>query len=131
MSFNLDMHVLVVDDYKTVIRIIRNLLGQIGFTNIHEAMDGQEALRVLESKKIDFIISDWNMEPMSGYELLKRIRAAEGKYYQKIPFMMVTAETKAENVVMAKKARVNNYIIKPFNLETMKMKIGAIFNVKL
>jgi two-component system chemotaxis response regulator CheY len=130
MSIDKNMQTLVVDDYKTVIRIIRNLLGQIGFTNIHEAMDGTEALEVLDSKKIDFVISDWNMEPMSGYELLKQIRASD-KYYKNIPFMMVTAETKAENVVAAKKAGVNNYIIKPFNLDTMKMKIGAVFNTEL
>lgn len=130
MSIDKNMQILVVDDYKTVIRIIKNLLSQIGFTNMHEAMDGTQALEVLNSKKIDFVISDWNMEPMSGYELLKRIRASD-KYYKDIPFMMVTAETKAENVVMAKKAGVNNYIIKPFNLDTMKMKIGAIFNVTL
>lgn len=130
MSIDKNMQILVVDDYKTVIRIIKNLLGQIGFTNLHEAMDGTQALEVLNKQKIDFVISDWNMEPMSGYELLKQIRASD-KYYKNIPFMMVTAETKAENVVMAKKAGVNNYIIKPFNLETMKMKIGAVFNVKL
>lgn len=130
MSIDKNMQILVVDDYKTVIRIIKNLLGQIGFTNIHEAMDGTQALEVLNKQKIDFIISDWNMEPMSGYELLKQVRASD-KYYKDIPFMMVTAETKAENVVLAKKAGVNNYIIKPFNLETMKMKIGAIFNVQL
>lgn len=130
MSIDKNMQILVVDDYKTVIRIIRNLLGQIGFNNIHEAMDGTQALDILNKQKIDFVISDWNMEPMSGYELLKQVRASD-KYYKNIPFMMVTAETKAENVVMAKKAGVSNYIIKPFNLETMKMKIGAIFNTQL
>ncbi|MDG1287298.1 MAG: response regulator [Rickettsiales bacterium] len=130
MAFSKNMHILVVDDYKTVIRIIKNLLGQIGFTNLHEAMDGTQALEILNTQKIDFVISDWNMEPMSGYELLKKIRNSD-KYYKDIPFMMVTAETKAENVVMAKKAGVNNYIIKPFNLETMKLKIGAVFNVQL
>ena len=125
MSFNKDMQILVVDDYKTVIRIIRNLLSQMGMNNVHEAMDGTQALEVLDSKKIDFVISDWNMEPMSGYELLKRIRASD-KYYKNIPFMMVTAETKAENVVMAKKAGVNNYIVKPFNAETLKTKMSSV-----
>ena len=117
------MKVLVVDDYNTMRRIIRNLLGQIGYTDVDEAEDGSQALSKLRKGEFDLIISDWNMEPMSGYELLKEVRADER--LKKLPFVMVTAESKTDNVIAAKKAGVNNYIVKPFNAATLEAKINA------
>lgn len=125
MAVDLSMPVLVVDDYKTMIRIIRNLLKQLGFTDVDDAADGQEAFGKLQEKKYGLVISDWNMEPMTGYELLKEVRADEG--LSRTPFIMVTAESKTENVIAAKKAGVNNYIVKPFNAATLKAKIDAVF----
>lgn len=119
------MPVLVVDDYKTMVRIIRNLLSQLGFSDVDEAMDGTEALQKLRQRTYGLIISDWNMEPMSGYELLKEVRQ-DGRL-TRTPFIMVTAESKAENVVAAKQAGVNNYIVKPFNAATLKSKIDTVF----
>ncbi|MGK2741506.1 response regulator [Tepidicaulis sp. LMO-SS28] len=124
MAVDLSMPVLVVDDYKTMIRIIRNLLKQLGFTNVDDAADGSEALAKLRSKKYGLVISDWNMEPMTGYELLKEVRADTD--LAALPFIMVTAESKTENVIAAKKAGVNNYIVKPFNAATLKQKISAV-----
>lgn len=121
------MPILVVDDYKTMIRIIRNLLKQLGFENVDEASDGTEALAKLKERKYGLIISDWNMEPMTGYELLQRVRA-DGDIGQ-TPFIMVTAESKTENVIAAKKAGVSNYIVKPFNAQTLKGKIDTVFQV--
>lgn len=120
------MKILVVDDYPTMRRILRNLLTQIGYTDIEEAGDGNEALTKLRAGRHDLIISDWNMEPMSGLQLLKEVRGISemaGK-----PFIMVTAETKTENVLEAKKAGANNYIVKPFNAETLKAKIAQVIN---
>lgn len=108
-----------------MIRIIRNLLKQLGFENIDDAADGAEALGKLKEKSYGLIISDWNMEPMTGYELLKEVRADD--VLAKTPFIMVTAESKTENVIAAKKAGVNNYIVKPFNAATLKNKINAVF----
>ncbi len=125
MALDLSMQVLVVDDYKTMIRIIRNLLKQLGFENIDDAADGEEALGKLKLKSYGLVISDWNMEPMTGYELLKEVRSDE--VLAKTPFIMVTAESKTENVIAAKKAGVNNYIVKPFNAATLKAKINAVF----
>ena len=126
MAVDLSMAVLVVDDYSTMIRIIRNLLKQIGFENIDDASDGSEALTKMRAgKRYGLVISDWNMEPMTGYELLKEVRADPG--LSKTPFIMVTAESKTENVIAAKKAGVNNYIVKPFNAQTLKTKIEAVF----
>ena len=125
MALNLAMEVLVVDDYQTMIRIIRNLLKQLGFENIDDAADGAEALGKLKEKSYGLIISDWNMEPMTGYELLKEVRADD--VLAKTPFIMVTAESKTENVIAAKKAGVNNYIVKPFYAATLKSKINAVF----
>jgi two-component system chemotaxis response regulator CheY len=125
MSVDLSMPVLVVDDYNTMIRIIRNLLKQIGFADIDDAADGSAALARMREKKYGLVISDWNMEPMTGYELLKEVRADPG--LSKTPFIMVTAESKTENVIAAKKAGVNNYIVKPFNAATLKTKIEAVF----
>ena len=120
------MPVLVVDDYKTMIRIIRNLLKQLGFENVEDAADGQEALEKMKKadQKFGLVISDWNMEPMTGYELLREVRADDG--LKATPFIMVTAESKTENVVAAKRAGVNNYIVKPFNAATLKSKIAAV-----
>jgi two-component system chemotaxis response regulator CheY len=125
MSVDHTMPILVVDDYKTMIRIIRNLLKQIGFDDVDEAADGSEALGKMREKKCGLVISDWNMEPMTGYELLKEVRADEK--LSRTPFIMVTAESKTENVIAAKKAGVNNYIVKPFNAQTLKSKIDAVF----
>jgi two-component system, chemotaxis family, chemotaxis protein CheY len=125
MSMDKNMNVLIVDDYKTMLRIIKNLLSQIGFSNVDEATDGGMALTKLKEKKYGLVISDWNMEPMSGYELLQKVRAEEG--LKDLPFIMVTAESKTENVVAAKQAGVSNYIVKPFNAETLKQKIESVF----
>ena len=125
MALNLSMPVLVVDDYKTMVRIIRNLLKQLGFTEIDDASDGVDALGKLRAKKYGLVISDWNMEPMTGYELLKEVRSDET--LSRTPFIMVTAESKTENVIAAKKAGVNNYIVKPFNAQTLKTKIDTVF----
>ena len=124
MAVDLSMPVLVVDDYQTMIRIIRNLLTQLGFKNIEEAKDGRQALEKMNGAKFGLVISDWNMEPMTGYELLQRVRASET--LKATPFIMITAESKTENVIAAKKAGVNNYIVKPFNAETLKGKIKAV-----
>ncbi len=118
------MKVLVVDDYNTMRRIIRNLLSQIGYNDVDEAEDGSAALAKLRRGSYGLVISDWNMEPMTGYELLKEVRADEK--LKSMPFIMVTAESKTENVVAAKKAGVNNYIVKPFNAATLEQKINAI-----
>lgn len=118
------MKILVVDDYATMRRIVRNLLTQIGYTDIDEAGDGVSALAKLRESKFGLIISDWNMEPMTGYELLLKVRADDG--LKRTPFIMVTAESKTENVIAAKKAGVNNYIVKPFNAATLKQKITAV-----
>jgi two-component system chemotaxis response regulator CheY len=125
----LDSKVLVVDDYNTMRRIVRNLLTQIGFKDIDEAEDGSSALQKLRGGKFDLIISDWNMEPMSGLQLLREVRSDAS--LAKIPFIMVTAESKPENVVTAKEAGVSNYIVKPFNAETLKKKIEAVFNTTI
>ncbi len=124
MAVDLSMQVLVVDDYKTMIRIIRNLLKQLGFENVDEAEDGSAALAKMRSKQYGLVISDWNMEPMTGYELLKEVRADDR--LKETPFIMVTAESKTENVVAAKKAGVNNYIVKPFNAATLKGKMASV-----
>jgi two-component system chemotaxis response regulator CheY len=125
MAVDPSMPVLVVDDYKTMIRIIRNLLKQLGFANVDEAGDGSAALELMRQKDYGLVISDWNMEPMTGYELLREVRADDR--LSRTPFIMVTAESKTDNVVAAKKAGVNNYIVKPFNAATLKAKIDAIF----
>ena len=124
MSLNLSIPILVVDDYQTMIRILRNLLKQIGFQDVDDASDGTAALAKLREKQYGLVISDWNMEPMTGYELLQNVRADDK--LREIPFIMVTAEAKTENVVAAKKAGVNNYIVKPFNAATLKSQIEAV-----
>ena len=125
MAIDLATPVLVVDDYKTMIRIIRNLLKQLGFSEVDDAADGTEALEMMKRRKYGLVISDWNMEPMTGYELLKEVRGDDT--LNRTPFIMVTAESKTENVIAAKKAGVNNYIVKPFNAATLKAKIDAVF----
>ena len=120
----LNIQVLVVDDYATMRRIIRNLLNQIGFQKIEEASDGADALTKLRAGQFGLVISDWNMEPMTGLQLLKEVRA--DIRLKGTPFIMVTAESKTENVVAAKEAGVNNYIVKPFNAETLKKKIESV-----
>jgi two-component system chemotaxis response regulator CheY len=126
MAVDLTMPVLVVDDYNTMIRILRNLLKQLGFEDIDDAADGSAALEKMREKKYGLVISDWNMEPMTGYDLLKEVRADPG--LATTPFIMVTAESKTENVIAAKKAGVNNYIVKPFNAQTLQTKIEAVFS---
>jgi len=121
---HLNSSVLVVDDYGTMRRIIRNLLTQIGFTNIDEAPDGATALGKLRERSFGLVISDWNMEPMTGLQLLQEVRA--DSKLKPLPFIMVTAESKTENVVAAKQAGVSNYIIKPFNADTLKKKIESV-----
>lgn len=124
MAVDKNMTILIVDDYKTMLRIIRNLLKQLGFNNVEEATDGAEALKVLQSSDIKLVISDWNMEPMTGLELLKQVRADER--LKTMPFIMITAESKTENVIAAKQAGVNNYIVKPFNAATLKTKMSSV-----
>jgi two-component system chemotaxis response regulator CheY len=119
------MNVLIVDDYSTMLRIIKNLLKQLGFNNVDEATDGTMALEKVKIKQYGLVISDWNMEPMTGLQLLKEIRGS-GEAYANVPFIMVTAESKTENVVAAKQAGVNNYIVKPFNAETLKTKMSSV-----
>lgn len=125
MAVDKNMNVLIVDDYNTMLRIIRNLLKQLGFPNVDEATDGGEAYEMVKKKNYGLIISDWNMEPVSGIDFLRNVRGSEGSYAN-TPFIMVTAESKTENVVLAKQAGVNNYIVKPFNAETLKTKMTAV-----
>jgi len=125
MALDPSMPVLVVDDYSTMVRIIRNLLRQLGFADIDDAGDGAAALAKMQAKRYGLVISDWNMEPMTGFELLREVRANPS--LEQTPFIMVTAESKTENVVAARKAGVNNYIVKPFNAQTLKAKIEAVF----
>ncbi len=125
MAIDHTMPVLIVDDYNTMIRIIRNLLKQLGFVEIDDACDGTAALAKMRNRKYGLIISDWNMEPMTGYDLLQRVRGDEA--LSETPFIMVTAESKTENVIAAKKAGVSNYIVKPFNAQTLRAKIDAVF----
>jgi two-component system chemotaxis response regulator CheY len=125
MAIDYAMPVLVVDDYNTMVRIIRNLLRQLGFESIDDASDGTAALAMMRARKYGLVISDWNMEPMSGYDLLREVRADAA--LADTPFIMVTAESKTENVIAAKKAGVSNYIVKPFNAQTLRNKIEAVF----
>lgn len=124
MAVDMSMPILIVDDYKTMLRIVRNLLKQLGFDNVDEATDGASALAKMRSKSYGLVISDWNMEPMTGFELLKEVRADD--HLKQTPFIMVTAESKTDNVIAAKKAGVNNYIVKPFNAQTLKSKLQAV-----
>jgi two-component system chemotaxis response regulator CheY len=125
MAVDLSMPILVVDDYNTMTRIIRNLLKQLGFIDIDDASDGSAALAKMREREYGLVISDWNMAPMTGYALLQEVRSDPG--LSTIPFIMVTAESKTANVIAAKKAGVSNYIVKPFNAQTLKTKIDAVF----
>ena len=118
------MKILVVDDFPSMRRILRNLLSNIGLSDVEEAADGGEAFAKIQSSKYDLIICDWNMEPVTGLELLRRVRGDATS--AKLPFIMVTAESKTENVIEAKKAGVNNYIVKPFTADVLKAKITAV-----
>ena len=124
MAVDMNMNVLIVDDYKTMLRIIENLLKQLGFKNVLQATDGSAAIKILRETSVGLVISDWNMQPMTGLQLLKEVRADDS--LKGTPFIMITAESKTENVVAAKEAGVNNYIVKPFNAETLKTKISAV-----
>ncbi len=124
MAVEMGMPILIVDDYRTMLRIVRNLLSKLGFTDIDEAADGSQALAMMKSRQYGLIISDWNMQPMTGFELLKTVRADEA--LKAVPFIMVTAESKVENVVAARQAGVNNYIIKPFSAAVLKAKLKAV-----
>ena len=124
MAVDTTMDVLIVDDYSTMLRIVRSLLKQIGFANVDEATDGAQALQKMRLKKYGLVISDWNMEPMTGIEFLREVR--QDPNLKATPFIMVTAESKTENVVEAKKAGVSNYIVKPFNSDTLKGKIAGV-----
>ncbi len=125
MGYDKNMTVLVVDDFSTMRRINKNILKELGFKNILEADDGTTALEVLKSNKVDLIISDWNMPKMTGLEFLKKVRASSE--YKDIPFLMVTAEAQKENIIEAVKAKVSNYIVKPFTAQTLSEKIEKIF----
>jgi two-component system chemotaxis response regulator CheY len=118
------MKFLVVDDMASMVKIIESLLRQLGFRNIETASNGQEALTKLKTTPYDFLLSDWNMQPMNGFELLKAVRADAA--INKIPVILITAESKVENIVAAKQAGVNNYIVKPFNAATLKDKLMTV-----
>ena len=119
------MKIMVVDDMSTMRRIVKNLLKQLGFANVDEAENGQEALIKLRADKFGFVVSNWNMPVMSGIELLRAIRADEG--LKAIPVLMVTAEAQKENIIEAVQAGVSNYVVKPFTAETLQEKMGKIF----
>ena len=127
MAVDPSMPILVVDDYQTMVRIIRNLLKQLGFENVDDASDGNAAIAKMRDKKYGLVISDWNMEPMTGLDLLREVRS-DGAL-KSMPFLMVTAESKTENVLAAKQAGVDNYIVKPFNAETLKGKLESVLGV--
>ena len=124
MAVDKEMSILIVDDYNTMLRIIKNLLRQLGCNNVEEATEGSAALETLRANGFGLVISDWNMEPMTGLQLLKEVRADEDLL--QTPFIMITAESKTENVIAAKEAGVNNYIVKPFNAETLRAKMSAV-----
>jgi two-component system chemotaxis response regulator CheY len=116
--------ILVVDDYATMVRIVRNLLKQIGFENVDDASNGEQALEKIKSKTYGLIFSDWNMEPMSGIDLLHKVRADPATAH--IPFIMVTSESKTDNVMAARRAGVSSYLVKPFNAAQLKAKIDQV-----
>ena len=122
MPLDTKMPILVVDDYQTMVKIVRSMLAQIGFEDVDSASDGQEALTKMREKKYGLVISDWNMEPMNGLDLLRKVRAEQQR---EVRFIMVTAESKTEHVIAARRAGVDNYIVKPFNAQTLQTKIQA------
>jgi two-component system chemotaxis response regulator CheY len=120
-----NMRILIVDDFSTMRRIVKNLLSDLGFTNTAEADDGATALPMLKNEKFDFVVTDWNMPGVTGIDLLKQIRADEKLRH--LPVLMVTAEAKREQIIEAAQAGVNGYIIKPFTAATLQEKLGKIF----
>ncbi|MBX3664145.1 MAG: chemotaxis response regulator CheY [Burkholderiales bacterium] len=120
-----NMKFLVVDDFSTMRRIVRNLLKELGFTNVDEAEDGVVALGKLKSEKFDFVVSDWNMPNMTGIDLLRNIRTDAALKH--LPVLMVTAEAKKENIIEAAKAGASGYVVKPFTAATLDEKLGKIF----
>ena len=120
-----NMRILVVDDFSTMRRIVKNLLGELGFTNIAEADDGKTALPILEQGGIDFLVTDWNMPGMPGIDLLKAVRANEA--IASLPVLMVTAEAKREQIMEAAQAGVNGYVVKPFTADTLREKVDKVF----
>ncbi|MBO6947007.1 MAG: response regulator [Rhodospirillales bacterium] len=124
MAVDLGMKVLIVDDYPTMLKVLRSLLRQLKFTDITEASNAKDALETLREGGFGLVISDWNMEPMSGYELLQEVRADEK--LRDLPFVLVTAESTTEKVIAAKQAGVSNYIIKPYTAETLKTKLVSV-----
>lgn len=122
MSVSMTMPILIVDDYNTMIRIMRNLLRQLGFSNIDEATDGRTALTKLRAKEYGLVISDWNMEPMTGVELLRQVRSVDR--YKAMPFLMVSNDNDSE--IRAAREGANSYIVKPFNAQALKGKIETI-----
>lgn len=122
-----DYPILIVDDYDTMLRILRGMLNSLGFDNIYESRNGYDAFEKIKETKFKLIISDWNMAGMDGLTLLKNVRAYEKS--KDVPFLMITAENKSDNVLAAKSAGANNYILKPFNVNTLKQKLTAIFGL--
>lgn len=122
---NKDMKILVVDDFSTMRRIIKNLLRELGFNNVSEADDGKTGLSALQNSEFDFVITDWNMPGMAGIDLLKAVRADDK--LKSIPVLMVTAEAKKEQIIQAAQSGVNGYVVKPFTAQTLKEKIDKIF----
>jgi two-component system chemotaxis response regulator CheY len=116
--------ILVVDDYKTMVRIVRNLLHQLGFEDVDDAHDGASALAKLRARRYGLVISDWAMEPMNGLELLQQVRA--DPQLKTLPFIMITAENRAERVAKAEQAGANGYIVKPFTAETLSDRIARV-----
>ncbi|MFH1076859.1 MAG: response regulator [Pseudomonadota bacterium] len=125
MGFDVSKKILIVDDFATMRKIVRNILRQLGFTNILEADDGSTALEVLKNEKVDLIMCDWNMPKVSGLQLLKQVRADPN--LKDIPFLMVTAEAQKSNIVEAVQSGVTNYVVKPFTAETIADKFKKVF----
>ncbi|MCK2185128.1 chemotaxis response regulator CheY [Halomonas getboli] len=120
-----NMSILVVDDFPTMRRIVRSLLKELGFTNVEEAEDGQDALNKLKGGGFEFVVSDWNMPNLDGLEMLKQIRADDG--LKELPVLMVTAEAKKENIIAAAQAGASGYVVKPFTSATLEEKLNKIF----
>ncbi|MDT8879161.1 chemotaxis response regulator CheY [Halomonas sp. 1390] len=120
-----NMSILVVDDFPTMRRIVRSLLKELGFTNVEEAEDGQDALNKLKAGGFEFVVSDWNMPNLDGLDMLKQIRADDG--LKDLPVLMVTAEAKKENIIAAAQAGANGYVVKPFTSATLEEKLNKIF----
>lgn len=123
MAYDRSQPVLVVDDYRDIVRLLTNLLRQLGFSDVDGALNGAEALRALRKRDYALVLCDWNMEPMTGLQLLREVRADTN--LRDLPFIMVTGESKTEHVVAAKRAGVSNYIVKPFNVQAVRDKIEA------